>query len=69
MVSKAARTNPVKVASSRAGRTSPVNKVVNNADLIKGPARGRAFALCRKAYLNSLRGFRLPIDRAFRDLS
>ena len=39
MVSKVARTNPAKVASSRAGRTSPVSKVVSNADLkIKGPA-------------------------------
>jgi len=33
VVSKAARTNPVKVASSRAGRTSPVSRVVSNADL------------------------------------
>ena len=81
MVSKVARTSPAgwpaargnspaKVASSRAGRTSPDSKVVSNADLkLKGPAHRRAFALCRKAYLNSLRGFRLLIDRAFRDLS
>ena len=33
VVSKVARTNPVKVVSSRAGRTSPVSKVVSNADL------------------------------------
>ena len=31
MVSKVARTSPAKVASSRAGRTSPVSKVVSNA--------------------------------------
>ena len=38
VVSKAARTNLVRVVSSRAGRTSPVNRVVSNADL-KSKAR------------------------------
>ena len=32
------KTNPAKVASSKAGRTSPVSKVVSNADL-KSKAR------------------------------
>ena len=41
MVSRAAR-SPVKAASSRAGRTSPVSKVVSNAEP-KGPAFCRAF--------------------------
>src|SRR4029079_19676368 len=31
---------------------------------IKGPAHRRAFTLCREAYLNTLRSFRLLIDHA-----
>ena len=62
MVSRVVR-SPVRAASSRAGRTSPVSKVVSNAE--KGPAC-RAFLLYWDAYL---RGFRFLIDSAFGDLS
>ena len=68
MVSKVVRTSPAKVASSRAGRTSPVSKVVSNAKKMKGPAHRRAFFLCREVTHNLCR-FRLLIDRAFGDLS
>ncbi len=44
MVSKAARTNPVRAASSRAGRTSPVSREVSSADLDEDrPGKRRAF--------------------------
>ena len=69
MVSKVARTSPAKVASSKVGRTSPDSKVVSVDQKPEARHIRRAFALCRKTYLNSLRGFRLLIDRAFRDLS
>ena len=68
--SKVARTSPARVASSKAGRTSPASKMISNADL-NSKARHIAGPLpyVGRLNLNSLRGFRLPIDRAFRDLS
>ena len=67
MVSKVARTNPVKVVSSRAGRTNPVSRVVSNADLkIKGPANAGPF-LGRGLFQPS-GSFRFLIDHAFGDL-
>jgi hypothetical protein len=51
VVSKAARTNLVRVVSSRAGRTSPVNRVVSNADL-KSKARQKPGLSLLDVYFN-----------------
>ena len=62
MVSRVVR-SPVRAASSRAGRTSPVSKVVSNAE--KGPAC-RAFLLYWDAYLSR---FCFLIDGGFGDFA
>ena len=64
------QTSPAsKVASSRAGRTSLVSKVVSNANSkIKGPANTGPFLMCG-VHLDRLGGFRFHVDDAFRDLS
>ena len=66
MVSKVARTNPVKVASSRAGRTSPVSRVVSNADL-ESKAR-QTPGLSFGNLFQPSGSFRFLIDHAFGDL-
>jgi len=45
VVSKVDRTNLAKAVSSRAGRTSPISKVVSNADQNQRPGKHRAFGL------------------------
>ena len=60
--------SPVKVASSRAGRTSPDSKV-DSAELNQRPGTSPGLCLMSGSLLGHLRGFRLQIDRAFRDLS
>jgi len=78
VVSKVARTNlvrvvsskvasPAKVASSRAGRTSPVSKVVSSADLKSKARQTPGLFFAEKLSANS-GGFRLLIDHAFGDL-
>ena len=66
VVSKAARTNLVRVVSSRAGRTSPVNRVVSNADLKSKARQSRAFPF--GSLFQPSGSFRFLIDHAFGDL-
>jgi hypothetical protein len=65
-VSKAARTNLARVVNSRAGRTSPVNRVVSNADLKSRPGKRRAFPFGNLFQPSG--SFRFLIDHAFGDL-
>ena len=65
-VSKVAR-NPAKVVSSRAGRTSPVSKVVSSADPKSKARQTPGFFFAEKLPANS-GGLRFLVDYAFGDL-
>ena len=62
MVSKVAKTNLAKVASSRAGRISPASRVVSNADLKQRPSKSRAFP-----YWKFISTFRLCVPKPHPD--